>query len=340
MLTAVCLGETMAVLSPDPGLPLEAAHVLNVGIGGAESNVAVGFAAMGLDSHWLSRVGRDGFGARILGELAERGVDVSTVETDEAHPTGLYVKIPRTDDAPASVLYYRRGSAASVMGPQLLDRPDVADLLGRASLIHLSGITAALSEDCLALLEAVLAGPRNGSRVSFDVNWRPSLWTGRDASILRELANQADIVLVGRDEAELALGTGDDDEIRALLPDPDVVVIKNESTSAIALMKDGKRWEVPSLTVDVVEPVGAGDSFAAGYLSGVLLGLDQKESLRRGHVAAACTLVVSGDHGPLPAAPVLERILGCADDEWNVTSASRAGFAIGGEMLGIEAVRP
>ena len=340
MQTAVCVGETMVVLSPEPGLPLEKADVLNVGIGGAESNVAVGFAAMGLDSHWVSRVGRDGFGARILTELGERGVNVSAVETDDAHPTGAYVKVPRTEDAPASVLYYRRGSAASAMEPRMLDRPDVAELLDRASLIHLSGITAALSEDCLALLQALLARPRNGARVSFDVNWRPSLWVGRDPSILRELANQADIVLVGRDEAELALGTGDDDELRALLPDPDVVVIKNESTSAIALVKGGQRWEVPSLTVDVVEPVGAGDSFAAGYLSGVLLGLDQKASLRRGHVAAACTLVVSGDHGPLPPAPVLERILACSDDEWTLTSASRAGFAIAGQSLGVEAARP
>ncbi|HKU09623.1 sugar kinase [Sinomonas sp.] len=340
MPTAVCVGETMAVLSPEPGQPLEAANVLNVGIGGAESNVAIGFAAMGLDSHWVSRVGRDGFGTRILAELDERGVDVSAVETDEAHPTGLYVKIPRTAQSPASVLYYRRGSAASAMGPQLLDRPEVADLLDRASLIHLSGITAALSEECLAFLQAVLARPRHGAHVSFDVNWRPSLWAGRDPGILRDLANQADIVLVGRDEAELALGTGDDVAIRALLPNPEVVVIKNESTSAIALMKDGQRWEVPSLTVDVVEPVGAGDSFAAGYLSGILLGLDQRASLRRGHVAAACTLVVAGDHGPLPSGPVLERILGCTDDEWSSTSASRAGFAIAGQALGVEAVRP
>jgi 2-dehydro-3-deoxygluconokinase len=330
----------MVVLSPEPGLPLEKADVLNVGIGGAESNVAVGFAAMGLDSHWVSRVGRDGFGARILAELRERGVNVSAVETDDTHPTGAYVKVPRTADAPASVLYYRRGSAASAMAPKLLDRPDVVELLDRASLIHLSGITAALSEDCLALLQALLARPRNGALVSFDVNWRPSLWVGRDPGILRELANQADLVLVGRDEAELALGTGDDGEIRALLPDPDVVVIKNESTSAIALTKGGQRWEVPSLAVDVVEPVGAGDSFAAGYLSGVLLGLDQKASLRRGHVAAACTLVVSGDHGPLPPAHVLERILGCSDDEWTLTSASRAGFAIAGQSLGVEAARP
>ncbi|KHL01917.1 sugar kinase [Sinomonas humi] len=333
MPTAVCLGETMAMLTPESGVTLDGATTLHVGIGGAESNVAVGFASMGLDAHWVSRVGRDGFGDRILSELASHGVGLSGVEIDSSRPTGLYVKLPRTATAPASVLYYRRGSAASAMTPALLDEPHVAALLGKASLIHVSGITAALSEDSLAFLEAVLNRTRSESRVSFDVNWRPTLWEGRDRSVLRSLANRADIVLVGKDEAEHALGTGDEAEIRALLPDPETVIVKNEATSAIALGRNGERCEVPSLTVDVVEPVGAGDAFAAGYLSGVILGLDQKASLRRGHVAAACTLVVPGDHGPLPAPPVLERILACTDETWAGAAVSSDGFSLDGHAF-------
>lgn len=337
MPTAVCLGETMAMLTPGAGIDLEGAASLQVGIGGAESNVAVGLASMGLEAHWVSRVGKDGFGSRILSELTAAGVGTSGVEMDPARPTGLYVKLPRTTTAPASVLYYRRGSAASAMGPTLLDDPRVAPLLARAELLHVSGITAALSGDCLALLESVLSRPRQGYRVSFDVNWRPALWEGRDRAVLRRLANQADIVLVGKDEAEHALGTDDEAEIRSLLPDPEIVVIKNEATSAIALARGGKRWEVPSLTVDVVEPVGAGDAFAAGYLSGLLRGLDQKLSLRRGHVAAACTLVVPGDLGRLPAPAVLERILTCSDAAWEGTSVSCDGFAIAGAAFDVEA---
>lgn len=336
MPTAVCLGETMAMLTPEPGVTLDGAETLHVGIGGAESNVAVGFASLGLDSHWVSRVGRDGFGDRILSELASHGVGLSGVEIDSARPTGLYVKLPRTPTAPASVLYYRRGSAASAMSPALLEEPHVAPLLAKAALLHVSGITAALSEDSLALLEAVLSRPRRGCKVSFDVNWRPALWEGRDRSVLRSLANQADIVLVGKDEAEHALGTGDETEIRALLPDPETVVVKNESTSAIALGRNGERREVPSLTVDVVEPVGAGDAFAAGYLSGVILGLDQTASLRRGHAAAACTLVVPGDHGPLPAPAILERILACSDETWAAASVSREGFALDGGTFDVD----
>ncbi|WP_334171906.1 sugar kinase [Sinomonas sp.] len=337
MPTAVCLGETMAMLTPEPGVALDRAATLHVGIGGAESNVAVGLASMGLDAHWVSRVGRDGFGDRILSELAGHGVGLSGVEIDRTRPTGLYVKLPRTATAPASVLYYRGGSAASAMSPSLLDDPHVAPLLAEAALLHISGITAALSEDSLALLEAVLSRPRAGCKVSFDVNWRPTLWEGRDRSVLRSLANQADIVLVGKDEAEHALGTGDEAQIRALLPDPETVVVKNEATSAIALGRNGERQEVPSLTVDVVEPVGAGDAFAAGYLSGVVLGLDEKTSLRRGHVAAACTLVVPGDLGPLPAPAILDRILTCSDGAWAASSVSRDGFALGGDAFDVKA---
>jgi 2-dehydro-3-deoxygluconokinase len=319
MLSAVCVGETMAMLTPAQAVPLHQATELHCGIGGAESNVAMGLAAMGLDSHWVGRVGRDGFGTRILNELSEHGVGVAGVEVDPDLPTGLYVKVPAQEsdhDGGSSVLYYRQGSAASAMRRETLANPIVAGLLESAALIHLSGITAALSPGCRDLTEAILAAPRNGRLISFDVNWRAALWAGQDRSVLRRLANLADVVLVGKDEAEHAFGTTDEAELRRLLPDPDVLVIKNEAISAIALNRNGSREEVPALSVDVVEPVGAGDSFAAGYLSGMLFGLAQKASLRRGHVAAACTLTVHGDRGPLPEAAQLSAILDSSDDAW------------------------
>ncbi|UVJ39600.1 sugar kinase [Arthrobacter sp. CJ23] len=312
------------MLTPVQAVPLHLATELHFGIGGAESNVAMGLAAMGLDTHWVSRVGRDGFGTRILHELSEHGVGVSAVEVDDSLPTGLYVKVPAQEadpDGGSSVLYYRQGSAASAMGRGTLANPAVASLLESATLIHLSGITAALSPACLELLEAILTAPRNGRTISFDVNWRAALWAGQDRGVLQRLANLADVVLVGKDEAEHAFGTTDEAELRRMMPDPQVLVIKNEAISAIALARggadsSGTREEVPALSVAVVEPVGAGDSFAAGYLSGMLFGLGQKASLRRGHVAAACTLTVHGDRGPLPDAAQLSAILDSSDDAW------------------------
>ncbi|WP_426997503.1 sugar kinase [Pseudarthrobacter sp. N5] len=338
MLSAVCIGETMAMLTPDQPVPLHQAASLHFGVGGAESNVAMGFAAMGLESHWVGRIGRDGFGTRILNELRDHGVGVSGVEIDPELPTGLYVKVPAQvpalvqaqepeADGGSSVLYYRQGSAASAMGPGLLENPAVAGLLENARLIHLSGITAALSADCRALIEAILQAPRHGRIISFDVNWRAALWVGQDRSALRHLANLADVVLVGKDEAEHAFGTSDEVELRRLLPDPQVLVIKNEAISAIALSHDGGREEVPALSVEVLEPVGAGDSFAAGYLSGILSGLNQKASLRRGHVSAACTLTVQGDRGPLPEASLMSAILECSDAHWAETRVAAGQFS-------------
>lgn len=312
----------MAMLTPTGQVPLAEATELFYGVGGAESNVAVGLAAMGVQAHWVGRVGRDGFGTRIVNELKSHGVGVSGVEVDPERPTGLYVKVPASPAAgiaESSVIYYRRGSAASAMDAAMLDRSAVATLIENAGLVHISGITAALSPDCLEMLTALLAAPRNGRIITFDVNWRGPLWTRADKSVLRTLANQADIVLVGADEAVPAFGTTTEAQLRELLPDPSAIVLKNAEVSAIALLHDGGRIEVPSLAVDVLEPVGAGDAFAAGYLSGLLSGLDQRSSLRRGHLSAACTLTVPGDRGPLPDAATLDRVLGCSEAEWAAT---------------------
>lgn len=319
MLSAVCVGESMAVLTPARSLPLDQADVLRVGVGGAESNVAMGLAAQGVTTHWIGRVGEDGFGTRILDELQDHGVGISGVELDPVRNTGVYVKIAAQPSSPhtgSSVLYYRKGSAAAAMSPELLASPAAARLLGDARLIHLSGITPALSAGCLDLCRAILTAPRAGRIISFDVNWRQSLWAGQDRSILRELANLADVVLVGSDEAEHAFGTSDEEELRTLLPHPEVLVIKNDAISAIALNRSAGREEVPALSVDVLEPVGAGDAFAAGYLSGVLFGLDPKACLRRGHLSAACTLTVRGDRGALPGANIQSALEDSSDADW------------------------
>ncbi|MDP5225788.1 MULTISPECIES: sugar kinase [Arthrobacter] len=327
---AICLGETMAMLTPGGRGSLETADSLHLGVGGAESNVALGLAAMGVSTEWVSRLGADGFGRRIRNELERHRVGTRGVQLDEARPTGLYVKVPGDADSGTGMLYYRSGSAASAMSPALLDDPEVAAVVADAGLIHLSGITAALSDSCRDLLLELLSRPRrSGQRISFDVNWRPALWKGRDSSVLQRLADLSDIVLMGKDEALLAFGTDDEGRLRELLPTPEVLIIKNESTSAIALERDGARQEVPALSVDVVEPVGAGDSFAAGYLSGVLSGLDQRLSLRRGHVAAACTLTVHGDRGPLPDDEDLDHILRCSDEEWASLRVTQGRFLVG-----------
>ncbi|MET1072779.1 MAG: PfkB family carbohydrate kinase, partial [Umezawaea sp.] len=162
----VCLGETMVVLVPaEPGPAHEVVRWTRA-IGGAESNVACHLARLGVASAWVSAVGADAFGQAVLDAVGGVGVDVTGVRVDPERPTGLYVK--EADAAGSPVRYYRRGSAASAMGPETLDGLDLTTV----RLVHVSGITAALSDSCLALLRAVLTRPRNGLQVSFDLNWR------------------------------------------------------------------------------------------------------------------------------------------------------------------------
>ncbi|MFF0656419.1 sugar kinase [Micromonospora tulbaghiae] len=307
----VCVGETMVVLAPDGG-PLEHAARLTVGVGGAESNVAAGLARLGHRAAWVSRVGDDPFGRRVVADVAAAGVDVSLVTVDPDAPTGLYLKDPGPDGT--RVHYHRAGSAASRLGVPDLRRPGPAG----ARLLHLSGITAALSGTCRDLLVSALAGRAlPGARVSFDVNHRPALWpAGRAAPVLRDLADRADVVLVGLDEAAALWSAADPAAVRDLLPGPELVVVKDGPVGATALPRTGPAVFVPALPVDVVEPVGAGDAFAAGFLSGLLRDLGLRSCLRLGHLTAAPVLAVPGDTAPPPDPGTIARALALPDEAW------------------------
>ncbi|MBN6056686.1 sugar kinase [Nonomuraea sp. RK-328] len=320
---AVCLGETMAVLLPGHPGPTESVEQFQVGVGGAESNVACGLAGHGITTAWISRVGDDGFGRRIISELTARGVDVSAVTIDSVRPTGLYIK----ESHPHSRMrYYRTGSAASALGPDVFTNPVFNRLLSGARLLHLSGITPALSDSSLALIRALLTRPRSGRTVSFDLNWRPALWHDRDPAVLLELSNAADLLLLGADEAQAAFGLNGHAAIRAAFPAPATVVVKNAGHEVTALNADGTTVSEPALVVEVVEPTGAGDAFAAGYLAATLRGLDQRSRLRLGHLTAATALTIHGDHGPPPSPDLTTALLAATPDEWAATRVTAAGI--------------
>ena len=178
MIEVSCLGEAMVLLIPDGDGPGYTATV-----GGAEANTACALAALGVPVHWIGRVGDDRFGLLIRDTLAGRGVDVSLVVTDPIRPTGLYVK--EATATGTRMRYYRGGSAASAMAANLAACSGVRDV----RLLHVSGITPALSDSCAALMAAVFDAPVPARTVSFDVNWRPALWTGRDPELLTELCS-------------------------------------------------------------------------------------------------------------------------------------------------------
>ena len=283
----LAIGETMAMVAPVLPEPLTEADGFRVDAGGAESNVAAHVASFGHEARWFSRLGDDALGRRIARLLTERRVDVSSVVFDAAHPTGVYFKDPGH-----GVLYYRAGSAASHLQPA--DAETVA--LDDVAVLHVSGITAAVSASAAAFLEAIIDRARGaGVTVSFDVNHRAALWAAPAAAEpLAALARRADVVFVGRDEAETLWATTDAASVRALFPEVAELVVKDGDVGATAFTADRTVFE-PAERVEVVEAVGAGDAFAGGYLAGRLEGATLEERLLRGHHRAALTLQTTSD---------------------------------------------
>lgn len=181
------------------------------------------------------------------------------------------------------------------MGPEVLDGLPLSD----ARIVHVSGITPALSPTCSALVEAVIDSATGaGTTVSFDVNYRAALWgAGAASSVLRSFAQRAGVVFVGMDEADTLWGTKTPDEVRALLDGPRVLVVKDGHIGATEFSATGTVF-VPAIHTDVVEAVGAGDAFAGGYLDASLSGADAEARLRSGHERAVMVLQSTGDFLP------------------------------------------
>ncbi len=237
----------------------------------------------------------------------------------------------------SEVLYYRAGSAAAAMAPGAFDRAT----LWSGRVLHLSGITAVLSADCLALMHELTTPAAGRPLLSFDVNYRVGLWRGRGAAgqagpeVLTDFARGCDLVFVGEDEAEAAWGLNGPEAIRAALPEPAVLVVKHgaegvtvyarESANAVA-DTTGARADTltyaPALRVDVVASVGAGDAFAAGFLSATLRGLPVFARVRHGHLMAAAALTVPGDLGTPPSRAQADRLAALDPDAWGALRLS------------------
>ncbi|MGW6475215.1 sugar kinase [Streptomyces nigra] len=316
VMDVVALGESMVTFLPSRPGRLADVPSFERAIGGAESNLACGLAAAGHRVRWVSRVGADGFGDHLVTAIGGHGVDVSAVRRDPARPTGVYFRTAgdRATDA-HEVAYYRAGSAASAMSTHNVDLAAVR--AGR--VLHLSGITAALSDTCLDLLRELTAPREDRPVVSFDVNHRPGLWRDADGpAVLLDLARAADLVFVGVDEAQDAWGvTGGPEAIRAALPEPPVLVVKDGARGATVFDRaTDSAVYVPAPEVRVAAATGAGDAFAAGFLSATLRDLPLRDRLRHGHLWAAATLTSPADLAPPPARDTADGLVALDDTGW------------------------
>lgn len=296
MTEIVTFGECMGRLTSPGHGPMRHASALALGIAGAESNLAIGLTRLGVSTTWIGRVGDDEFGRLIVQVLRGEGVDVRAI-TDPAAPTGLLFK-ERRSTSQHRVTYYRDHGAGSRLAPADLD----TDLIAGARILHLTGITPALSptaeQACRMAIELARA---NGTVVSLDLNIRRQLWEDKDVvPVLTDLARQSDLIFATREEARALVGDGDDLHLARTIAalGPAEVVIKRGPAGALGFA--GQPVEAPLFRVTQVDPVGAGDAFAAGYLSEVLRDADLSQRLATGARCGAFAVTVDGDWEGLP----------------------------------------
>ncbi|GAA1231955.1 sugar kinase [Prauserella halophila] len=316
------LGETMGLITGGRLGTLAHVSEAHVGIGGAETNVAVSLSRLGVPVTWLGRVGDDSLGRRIVREVRGEGVDVrAQVDTEAA--TGLMLK-ELTGQGTARVHYYRAGSAGSRLAAT--DVP--AGLVESAGLVHLTGITPLLSDSARETCRSVVRRAREaGVRVSVDVNYRATLAPAHVATeVLGELAEQADLVFGSPGELAHLAPDGDpaipEQEagvdigalVRAVDPGGTREIVVKRGADGASACRDGSLVDVPGHRVGVVDTVGAGDAFVAGYLSRDVHGWSVEKKLARANACGALLCTMPGDWESAPTPAELEAFLASGGD--------------------------
>jgi 2-dehydro-3-deoxygluconokinase len=292
---ATSFGETMLRLSVPEGRRLEDTRHLDMGIGGAESNVCAALAGLGRRVGWLSRLPVNPLGRHVLRQMRAAGIDTEAVILAPGTRLGTYyiefAKQPRA----IQVTYDRAQSAASQLKSHEVDW----EYLLNTRVLHLTGITPALSEGCLELVrEAMRRAKDKGVRVSFDVNYRTRLWSAQEAAdTLSELLPEVDILICGMKDARALFGLDGSPEqmLTSLVARFGVArtVLTLGSDGALA-HDDGRLLQQPSIPATIIDRIGAGDAFAAGLLDGCL-DASLEEGLRRGVGLASLAVSQHGD---------------------------------------------
>jgi 2-dehydro-3-deoxygluconokinase len=309
----VALGEALIAFVARPAGPLHEARDFSAHVAGAETNVAIGVARLGHRVSFAGRTGDDAFGSMIARRLLAEGVAIGHLVRDSA-PTGLLFRNLR-EFPPPEVAYRRSGSAGSRLAPD--DVRAALEGLPPGTVIHVSGVTPALSESCLAATVAVAQTARARElRLFVDVNYRARLWNKNAAApVLRDLVASASIVTASRPEAALLTGKDNAVDAAAALAalGPGVVVIRDDALGAVAGTGPGRApIVVPRRVVrPAVDPVGAGDAFNAGLIASLLEGQSLPDAIVNAHLCGAAAVGVIGD---IEGLPTRQELIPSADD--------------------------
>lgn len=295
----VTLGEALVIFSPEHAGPLRFVNTFSKSIGGAEANVAIALSRLGYKCGWISRLGNDEFGRYVKYALQGEGIDLSQVSYDDNLPTGLLFKEQYHNSNP-TVYYYRKGAAITKMNEAFIND----DYIGQAKVLHVSGILPALDTNCKAVsFAAINSARKQGVMVSFDPNLRLKLWDVESArKTLLEMAQLADIILPGLDEAEFLLGTSDTKEIFARFHAMGcATIVLKLGKDGCLISHRGEQTRVNGYPVHkLVDTVGAGDGFAAGFLAGILAAKPMVECGELANGVGAMATLVKGDSEGYP----------------------------------------
>lgn len=290
-------GEIMALFLATDTDSVRTANNYVMTAAGAESNVAVAATRLGLDVHLQSRLGIDQVGDNVLAQIAKEKVDTAHILRVPNY-TGALVRNRGLSEAP-DVTYLRQSSAGSTISPEDID----VQVLSNSRWLHVTGITVALSQSASSAVEHALEIARSKSvPVSFDLNIRRKLWCPEAASTrLSELVHDLDLVTGGVDEYELVFGKKDPEANLATVISRGVrTAIMTAGPELMRIIHEGERFDFSPKAIPTVDPVGSGDAFIAGTISGILGGLPFKEAIAQGSYCGGSVASILGDWAGLP----------------------------------------
>ncbi|MCL7745735.1 sugar kinase [Halalkalibacter alkaliphilus] len=300
MVDVLTIGDAMVSLNPQAKGPLRFVSTFERKVGGAELNVAIGCSRLGLHTKWFSRLGQDEFGRYILNFVRGEGIDVSHVKLVEGYPTSVYFK-EIMEDGSGSTFYYRSNSPTSTLTEEELDE---SQFVG-TKLLHITGVFPAIDskKNINVIKKAIILAKEQKMLISFDPNIRLKLWSKEDAkAALTEFLPYVDILLTGLDEAEMLFGTNDPKTIIAECKQFGIsyVAIKLGDKGAIGFYGNEYLESPPVAPKKVVDTVGAGDGFDAGFIYGVLNQWPLEKTLHFANTIGSMVVSVTGDNEGLP----------------------------------------
>lgn len=291
----ITLGEAMVRLWVSNGMRIETAEALRISVGGSEANVAVALARAGCKVSWMSRLPDSSLGKRIANEIRMHGVDLSAVSWSSDGRAGLYFVELSGPPRGVSVLYDRQGSAASQMSVSNTNLAHISN----CKVFHLSGITPALSATSKELCrEAFKISQSIGLSITLDVNYRSALWSAADAKKeIIYLASLASLIVCTSKDAKELFGLDENDEnlsekLSNRLSTSNVIV--TQGSTGVSWILNGLTGSIEAPKVETIDRVGAGDSFMAGVILGLLDG-DITDGIRRGQAMAGLKRGIYGD---------------------------------------------